>query len=292
MPRNPDVSVIVPVYNAQSTIEECIDSLLALAFAKEEFEILLVDNGSTDGTSEIMARYRGKARVVYESKRGAAAARNKGLLNARGEVVAFTDADCVVDKDWLQQIVSPLKDHAIGIAGGRILSRRPGNAIEFFGEEIHDQRKAINVCQPPYVTTANWSSRLSVLKEVGFFDESFLKGQDADLAYRIVQSGYRLVFAPQAIVYHRNKRTLPGLFNEGYVHGYHSVKLLQKHERFVKEYVGERLSLPPPKAEGSDLSSSTRRLGPRRFLYWATFKLGKRAGKILGVLRGLSGGSK
>jgi cellulose synthase/poly-beta-1,6-N-acetylglucosamine synthase-like glycosyltransferase len=292
MPHEPYISVIVPAYNAQETVEECIRSLLALAFARGDFEILLVDNASTDGTSDIVARYSNDVRVLYEGKRGAAAARNRGLFNARGKVVAFTDADCIVDKDWLQEIVSPLKDHRVGIAGGRILSRRPCNAIEMFGERIHDHHKAINVYRPPYVNTANWSSRLSVLEEAGFFDESFLRGQDTDLAWRIAQYGYRLVYAPRAVIYHRNRSTVLGLFKEGYVHGYHSVKILQKHEMFLQQYRRGISAALTSRTRGFDFSDCTQRGRARQLFYWATFRLGKRAGKTLGSLGALCRGAQ
>lgn len=287
MPHKPHISVIVPVYNGQETIGECIRSLLRLAFAREDFEILLVDNASTDGTSDILARYSDGVRVLYEGKRGAAAARNRGLFNARGKVVAFTDADCIVEKDWLHEIVSPLKDHSIGVAGGRILSRRPCNEIEMFGERIHDHYKAINVCRPPYTVTANWSSRLSVIKEAGFFDENLLKNQDSELAYRIVQCGYRLVYVPEAVIYHRNRSTLLGLFKEGYVHGYHSVKIVQKHKMFFQQYRRGISAALISRAGGSDLSGCAQRGRARQLFYWATFRLGKRAGKALGSLSAL-----
>jgi cellulose synthase/poly-beta-1,6-N-acetylglucosamine synthase-like glycosyltransferase len=292
MAHRPHVSVIVPVYNARSTIEECISSLLALAFPRENFEILLVDNASTDETSEILARYSGNVRVLYEGKRGAGAARNKGLFNARGEVVAFTDADCVVDKDWLEKIVSPLNEDAVGIVGGRILSRRPCNKIDAFGEQIHDHHMAINVYKPPYVTTANWSSRLTVLKEAGFFDESLLKGQDTDLAWRIVQSGYRLLFAPEAVVYHRNQNTLLGLFKEGHAHGYYSIRIIQKHREFLREYRCSQSAPLTPSARGSGLSAFAQQREARHSLYWATFELGKITGKALGSLRDLWRGAQ
>jgi hypothetical protein len=75
----------------------------------------------------------------------------EGILNARGDIVAFTDSDCVVDKNWLQQIVFPLRDDSIGIVGGKILSKRPCNTIEKFGEKIHDHNRTINEFEPPYV---------------------------------------------------------------------------------------------------------------------------------------------
>src|SRR5437870_13786471 len=90
MPELPRVSVVVPVFNAQETIRECIQSLLDLNYPKANLELIFVDNASTDRTPEI------------------AAARNKGILHAAAEIIAFTDSDCVVDRDWLRHLIPPL----------------------------------------------------------------------------------------------------------------------------------------------------------------------------------------
>lgn len=235
----PSVSVIVPVRNGAATIAACVESLLGLDYPKHKSEVIVVDNGSTDRTGALLAGYDGEIRIVSEHRRGAAAARNRGLRAAGGEVIAFTDADCEVDAGWLRNIVAPLCDERVGIAGGKILARRPCNRIEAFGEFIHDHDRAINVYKPPYADTANWSSRVAVLRSVGQFDERFLRGQDSELAYRILQAGYRISYVSEAVVYHRNESTFAGLFLEGYIHGLWSVRLTKKHEAFVNA-VGRR----------------------------------------------------
>lgn len=224
MVRKTDVSVIVPVYNGEKTIKGCIQSLMGLRYPRENVEFIVVNNASNDRTAQILDSYKGGIRILYEQKRGAAAARNKGLLNARGRLIAFTDADCMADKEWLTNILLPLSDRSIGVVGGKILSRRPCNRIELFGERIHDHDRAINEFNPPYAITMNWASRLSVFEEVGLFDERFLRGQDDDLSHRIFLAGYKLIYQPEAIIYHKNERAFPGLFHEGYVHGYHDIK--------------------------------------------------------------------
>lgn len=290
----PRVSVIVPIYNAEETIEECVRSILALSFPSDELELLLVDNASTDRTPEVLAKYRGDVRLLYETTRGPAAARNQGLVNAKGAIVAFTDADCVVHTDWLKEIIAPLQEEDIGIVGGTILARQPCNAIEKFGELIHDHRKAIEVFQPPYVITMNWASRRAVLVEAGLFDARLLRQEDVDLTYRIMQAGYRLAFAPRAIVYHRNERTLLGLAKEGYAHGYHSIFLGHKHDRWVRGFVPGRRAerRPAPRELARRLARRLRVLRRRRWwpaerasLYWTIFNLGKKTGKAMGAVR-------
>jgi glycosyltransferase involved in cell wall biosynthesis len=213
------VSVIVAVRDAQGTIEACLNSLLSLDPPGCAVELLVVDNGSTDDTARVLDRFRASIRVVDESKRGPAAARNAGIRRARGDRVAFTDADCVVDPGWLRALLPPLEDPSVGIAGGRIVSVRPCNRIERFGERIHDHERTILRTRPPYAITMNWASRREVFETHGFFDERLLRGSDADMAYRIDAAGLRIVYRADAIVAHRNESTLRGLFGEGFVHG-------------------------------------------------------------------------
>lgn len=216
----PRVSVVVPVFNGADVIGDCIRSLLGVAYPRDWAEIIVVDNGSTDGTVGVVESFGGGAvRLLHEAARGASAARNRGIREARGEIVALTDADCVVDPGWLGALVAPLGDPTVGVVGGAVLSRRPCSRIEAFGEVIHDQRSAIEVVSRPYVATGNWGSRRAVLVEAGLFDLTLRRGQDAELSQRIHAAGLRLVYVPEARVYHRNERTLAGLLREGYQHG-------------------------------------------------------------------------
>lgn len=281
----PKVSVIVPVYNAQRTIAGCIDSLLGLDYPKKNLELIVVNNASTDRTADVLNHYRGEIEILYEEKRGPAAARNKGLLNASGDVVAFVDADCIVDKQWLKNIIAPLQDVDVGIAGGKILSKRPCNRIEEFGEEIHDHDKAINECKPAYVITMNWSSRLSVLKEVGLFDESFRRCEDVDLSYRIFQSGYKIVYKPEAIVYHENEKNLLGLFREGYLHGFGSIRALKAHKDFLKPFGHSRFNLSSYREILFSFLSFARGKDQNQSICYFIFNLGKKTGKFFGSLR-------
>ena len=280
----PEVTVVVPVYNGASTIADCVRSLIALEYPKERLEIVVVNNLSTDATVSILREFGDAIRLLDEPVRGPAAARNCGIRASRREVIALTDADCVVDRDWLRHIVSPLSDERVGVSGGRILSIRPCNAIEQFGEEIHDHEKAINVYRPPYVITMNWASRRAVLEEAGLFDKTLLRCEDVDLAYRITSGGYRLAYAPEAIVYHRNERTYGGLFAEGFAHGLHAVNAVKKHSAFLAGFGHRRFDSRSYLAIGSALREYAADQSSRA-LCSAVFNAGKKAGKIAGSVR-------
>jgi O-antigen biosynthesis protein len=279
----PSVSVIVPAYNAEGTIDDCVGSLLDLRYPRDKLELRVVDNDSSDETAEKLRRYEGRIMPLWEAKRGAAAARNAGLAEANGEVVAFTDADCVVDPDWLTHLVAPLRSPKVGIAGGTILARRPANQIERFGEAIHDHRKAIELYRPPYAITMSWASRREVLRRLGGFDERFKRCQDVDLSFRVAQAGYELAFVADAVVYHHNEESLSGLFREGFVHGFHGVRARKRHEDFIRRFGNGRINTRAYAAIGSRLREWAR--GSPSSGYDAVFNSGKKAGKLLGSLR-------
>jgi glycosyltransferase involved in cell wall biosynthesis len=136
----PFVSVVVPVYNGAGIVEELLQSLLDLDYPAECHEIIVVDNGSTDRTRQIVGRY--PVRLLEEREiKGAAAARNKGIRHARGDIIAFTDADCVADSNWLKMLVADHEDPSIGGFAGEILGCEPARTIV---EAIHNQRRVLS----------------------------------------------------------------------------------------------------------------------------------------------------
>lgn len=281
----PSVSVIVPAYNAQDTIDECVCSLLKLRYPAELLELQVVDNASTDGTAQALRRYGERIVVTQERRRGPAAARNAGVRRTAAHVVAFTDADCTVEPDWLAQLVAPLEDPRVGIAGGTILARRPANEVARFGEAIHDHRKAIELYRPPYVIGMSWASRRAVIRALRGFDERFRRVQDVDLSYRMIQAGYLLVFVPEAVVYHRNEDTLFRLFREGFTHGFHGVRASKRHHAFLAGLGHSNINTRGYVEVGAGLLRWARRSGDGESRCQTVFNAGKKAGKLVGSAR-------
>jgi glycosyltransferase involved in cell wall biosynthesis len=281
----PKVSVIVPVFNSQRTIGDCLDSLLRLDYPKGKLELIVVDNGSADGTLAILERRAPEIMLLHERKRGPAAARNKGLWNATGEVIAFTDSDCVVESSWLRSLVFALNEERIGAVGGQIRAKPPCNPIEKFGELIHDHRTAIEMCDPPYVITMNWASRRCVLEKVHFFDDAFIRCEDVDLSYRLLQAGYSFRYVPEAIVYHRNESTLRGLLREGFLHGHYAVQALKQHRQFLQRLGRCRDALRTYRNLGSQIREYLDSQDRVQSSCTLVFALGKAAGRVSGSIR-------
>jgi glycosyltransferase involved in cell wall biosynthesis len=273
----PSATIVVAVYNGARTLRECLDSITRLDYPAERLEIVCVDNASTDATPQILAGHAARCRLLREAKRGPAAARNAGVRNASGEVVAFTDADCTVDPGWLRHLACGALDAGVGISGGTILSQRPCNAIESFGQRIHDHRRAITAIDPPYAITMNWASRRDLLAELGGFNEELLRCSDVDLSYRMLQAGYSLRYEPRAVVYHRNERTPWGLLHEGYVHGFHAVKVRMLHAAFLRE-AGRRASARRRGATSGEREPLDSRPRWSELPWRSLFTLGKRIG--------------
>lgn len=284
MSSAPKVSVTVPAYNAALTLRACLESLCAQTYPQTEFEILVVDNASRDDTPSILKAFAPRVRSVYENKRGRSAAQNCGIAHARGERIAFTDADCIAEPQWLAQLTEPLGDETVGAVGGAIRSMPTTNAIELFGEQIHNQEKAICVYKPPYVATANWASPRALLQELGGFDETLARGQDTDMAWRILQSGKRLAYQSRAIVYHRNESAARAWFRVGCAHGYYSVFVNRKHQKFLQTFGYRRVN---GAAYARVLAAFANYLATRSTdaLCDAAFNGGKRVGKWVGSLR-------
>jgi len=275
-------TIVVAAFNEAGTIVACVSSLLAMRHPDFAIEIIVVDNGSTDGTRDSLRSFGDSIRVLTETTRGASAARNCGIRAARSPIVAFTDADCLVDPGWLCHLIAPLTDRKAGVVGGRILSVPGANRIARFGEVIHDHHDAIVVQEDPYVISMNWASRREVLIEVGLFDEALLRGQDVDLSWRIRQAGYGLVYAPQAVLWHHNQHTVWGLAHEGYVHARHAVRVARKHGHSFDARRGLKRSR---QRLVSDLRKLTR--GPERTdgLLGLIFDAGKGAGEFAALTR-------
>jgi len=281
----PYVSVVVPARNAERTVEGTVLSLLNLEYPQDRLELIFVDNASTDGTAGILAAHSSRLRRFYEPKRGVSVARNRGILEARHPVVAFTDADCVVDRDWLRELVAPLEDTTVGISGGRILAVRPCNPAQEYGEWLHDHERAIRGYKPPYVITMNWASRRSVLLEAGGFDESLFRGEDVDLAYRVLQAGYRLTYCASAVIHHHNRPDLKGLFREGFWDGFYSVKVLKKHQALVASHGHRRVRIQSYKTLAANALRLMRDTADSDVVFDTVFNSGKKTGKLLGSFR-------
>jgi glycosyltransferase involved in cell wall biosynthesis len=208
----PSVSVIVPVHDGAETIGPCLDALCGLDYPDHVVEIVVVDNRSTDATREIVATYP----VTLVEERGVQssyAARNRGVVASSGEVLAFTDADCVPDRGWLRALVWPLAAPDVGGVAGAIEPYETASTVERF-QARHSIRAERAFAHPvlPFAQTANVAYPRALVESLGGFDASLPFGGDLDFSWRMQRTtGRRLVFEPGALVRHRHRTTWRGL---------------------------------------------------------------------------------
>lgn len=224
----PFISVIVPVLNAENIIEKCIQSLLDLDYPKSRHEIIIVDNNSTDNTRLIIEKY--PVKLLLETKKSSYIARNTGIRASKGEILVFTDSDCIVDKNWLTNIIKKFDDPKVGGIGGKLVGYSPKTIVEkYLTATSYFNAEATANLAKPYFVTANVAYKRSIMEEISLFDESFTSWGDADLSYRIVGQGYKIVYEPEAVVYHKHRSSLKDLFFQNLKNGRGRVKLYKKH---------------------------------------------------------------
>lgn len=223
------ISVVIPTHNRKKLLKRTIESLISQTLSKSESEIIIVDDGSTDRTEEYVKNTIKKSRVKIKYIRnaiskGPAAVRNIGIKNASGKILAFTDDDCVPDKDWLENALAYFNNKkVVGVEGLTYSKKKHGNA-------------PVRLRREHYLAgymTCNMFYRKDVLIRVGLFDETFGRPlrEDTDIAWRVIEEG-EIPFAKDVRVYH------PPVFKNKVAASFmYDVLLAKKHPKKYKEFV-------------------------------------------------------
>lgn len=237
------VSVIVPAYNAGATLDRCLASLLHQTIPQDAYEVIVVDDGSSDDTL-VRARAHPAVRVCAQDHAGQAAARNRGAAVSTGDILLFTDADCAPTGDWIEQMVTALEAPSGGPLGregapcppvvgakGAYLTRQRSPVARFAQieyEERYDRLAGLE--RIDFVDTYAAAYRRDVFLANGGFDERFLVDEDQELSFRLAAQGERLVFAPRARVEHLgHPETAGAYFRRKFRIGYWKVAVLRRH---------------------------------------------------------------
>lgn len=233
----PEVSVVVPIYNGEVDLPELIECLRSQTYPPDNVEYLLVDNNSRDRTSSILetaAKFdRITIRHLTENQiQSSYAARNKGIHGSKGEIIAFTDADCRPQSDWLENLVKPFVNPEIALSAGEILALPGTTILEQHADRQNTLSQKYTLAHPfcAYGQTANLAVRKQVLAEVGLFRPYLTSGGDADLCWRILrETSYKLDFVESAIVRHRHRSTIKQLQSQWYRYGESNKYLHELH---------------------------------------------------------------
>lgn len=215
----PRVSVVVASYNGAATLDECLGSLERLTYP--DYEVIVIDDGSVDATSEIAARY--PARCIRVENGGLSRARNLGIAESTGDIVAFLDSDAFADPDWLYFLVTNLEEQDAAAVGGPNLSpaadgfvaqcvdRSPGNPTHVL---IEDELAE-------HIPGCNMAFRRTALEQLGGFDAVHrAAGDDVDVCWKLLARGRRIAFSPGAFVWHHRRGTVRAFLRQQRGYGY------------------------------------------------------------------------
>lgn len=205
------ISVIVPTYNRCTLLKRTLESLFRQTYS--DYEIIVVNDGSSDGTDEYLQNLASEGKIIYHRHQnsGLAATRKAGLSFASGEVIAFTDDDCVLPSDWLTTIAQKFEQSGVAGVGG---ATRTGNTHNIYAVAIDCMqnyfKQVINTdgVAVPFLTGNNVAYKRSSLEKVGGPDPRFRMGaEDRDLTFRVAQTGEKLLYDPHLVVEHYNDST-------------------------------------------------------------------------------------
>jgi len=230
-----DVSVIIPAHNAASTIKEQLDSLAAQEASSVQWELIVVDNLSTDGTAEIAQNYSSQIpglRVISaQEAAGSGYARNFGAAEAKGEVLAFCDADDVVAPDWVANMGKAVSDNRFVAGALEFDELNPKWAVQSRGR-IDEAGAPRYEGMFPMSSGCNMGIDAHLFDQLGGFDNEYDRVEDAELSMRAWMAGHPAEFAPFAVIHYRLRTDIPTMFRQSRGYGLHRPRLVKRAIEF------------------------------------------------------------
>lgn len=248
-----NVSVIIPAYNAEKSIQKCLDSLMNQDYTGD-YEVIVVDDGSTDSTSSILSRYA-TVRLIKQKNAGPADARNRGAAKAKGDIILFTDADCIPEYNWITEMVKPFKSNPdiVGVRG-KYRTEQKEIVAKFVQIEYEDKYSYIQKDKyVDFIDTYSAGFKKDVFINMKGYDTEFpvACAEDIELSYRLSNKGYKMVFNPDAIVCHTHPDKLSDYLKKKYKFAYWRVVALKKNpnkvikDSYTPQLMKMQLFFPP-----------------------------------------------
>ncbi len=211
------VNVVVPAYNAEDTIRNCLDALVHQDYPANCYQVVVVDDGSWDETTSIVESEYPSVNVLSQENTGPAAARNAGAISIRSDLVLFTDSDCVANKDWISQMVKSFDDPSVMAVKGAYRTDQTEWVARFCQVEFEERFEMLR--RSDYIDMVDTYSagyRWNLFIETGGFDSRFPKAnnEDTELSYRLSALGHRMAFNPSAVVTHLNHPSTLGRYGK------------------------------------------------------------------------------
>ncbi|MHA1342119.1 MAG: glycosyltransferase, partial [Promethearchaeota archaeon] len=196
------VSIIIPVYNSNYYINKLLNSLLNLDYPKNDYEIIVIDNNSSDQTKELVKQY--PVKLLEENNiQSSYAARNRGIKNAQYDILAFIDADCIASKAWLKEGIETIVNEEADLVGGQVefYFSKEKTASELY-DSITNMQVEDNIKERGVAKTANLFAKKDIFNKIGLFPEDVQSGGDVQWTARATSKGFKLLYNSKAIVLH------------------------------------------------------------------------------------------
>ena len=238
LPRRPRISVVVACYNAARTLQPCLESLARLNYP--DYEVLVVDDGSTDATPQIVAQFK-DFRGIRQEHGGLSAARNAGIAASTGEIVAFTDADCRADPDWLYYLAGDLLNGSFAGMGGHNLPPQDDSAVAaaVMASPGGPAHVMLTDRVAEHIPGCNMAFYKRALAEIGCFDPVFDRaGDDVDICWRLQQRGRPVGFSSGGFVWHCRRSTVAAYLEQQRGYGEAEALLARRHPEYFNAFGG------------------------------------------------------
>lgn len=205
---NVEASIVVPVFNGAATVASAVEHLLNQSLPPKE--IIVVDDGSTDTIAEVLKPFEARINYQFKPNGGPASARNFGARLATAEFIAFTDSDCLPDRNWLKNLLAGFDAANVAGVGGSVKSADDSLLGEYIDRTRLMEPAENAKGEIEYLITANACFRREALLAAGLFDERFRKpgGEEPALCRRLKELGGQFRFAPEAVVFHHHRQTV------------------------------------------------------------------------------------
>jgi glycosyltransferase involved in cell wall biosynthesis len=230
------VSIVIPTFNGASRISSCLRSLQAVA--SPQVEILVVDDGSTDNIAEVISQFP-RVRLLTQANTGPAAARNRGAAEASGQVILFTDDDCIPESNWVEAMLEPFKDPEVVGAKGIYRSRQTRLLARFVQIEYEDKYRIMRTLPDiDFIDTYSAGYRRDRFFGMDGYDTSFpvASSEDIELSYRMSARNWKMKFVPAAVVYHTHPDSLTSYLRKKYKFAFWRVMAIWKNpQKAIKD---------------------------------------------------------
>lgn len=232
----PLFSIIIPTYDRPSQLTACLHALARLHSPRNQFEVVVVDDGSPTSPAPVVARFRESLDVALfaQAHAGPAAARNLGAARARGRFLAFTDDDCAPAPDWLTALAARFVAHPHDLIGGRTLNALPDNPYAATSQIIVNSAYAHYNPDPDaacFFASNNLALPAERFGAIRGFDTAFTTSEDRDLCDRWLAHGYRMRYAPEVVVYHAHPLTFRSFWRQHFNYGRGAFRFHQARAR-------------------------------------------------------------